>query len=318
MSDTVKHDYDAAENLSRQFDAHFATMKDHHARTTRTRTRAVSGRGGDKLGQIVSDMADRALGAIETALDSLADHAKDVSKGLKKMNENHQALEKKLADDYKRILSGHDTTPVYLLDHKGDLHRLHADGSKTKVDKDTHDDSGIKDFIPNGNHPRFRPDQTKIPPVGSPAVHSRKVRSGGSELARATERARHAQRDYGTPVSKSTPASRARSNYAALHYQDGERNFILVSRSDFLMGAHSEQRIAAPILEHMQGPNIRALYTERAPCDAPRSNCGAWLHKTFPHLTDVSHSFDYSDDHTDHTNYLGRLKQRRAQLFGSP
>ncbi|WP_030457560.1 nucleic acid/nucleotide deaminase domain-containing protein [Kitasatospora sp. NRRL B-11411] len=313
MSDTVKHDFDAAETLSRQFDAHFTTMKDHHARTTRARTRAVSGRGGDKLGQIVSDMADRALGAIETALDSLADHAKDVSKGLKKMNENHQALEKKLADDYKKIISGHDTTPVYLLDHKGDLHRLHADGSKTRVDKDTKDDSGIKDFIPNGNHPRFKVDPKSVPPVGSPAVNSRKVRTGGSELARATERARQAQGDYGTPVSTRAPVDKARSNYASLHYQDGERNFILVARSDF-MKAHSEQRIAAPILDQLQGPNIRSLYTERAPCNAKGSNCGAWIHTTFPGLTDVSHSFDYSDDHTDHTNYLARLKQRRRQL----
>ncbi|MFJ5922641.1 nucleic acid/nucleotide deaminase domain-containing protein [Kitasatospora sp. NPDC092948] len=313
MSDTVKHDYDAAETLARQFDKHFDTMRQHHTTTTRARTRAVSGRGGDKLGQIVSNMADKALGAIETALDSLANHAKDVSSGLQKMNANHRQLEQKLADDYKKILKNHDTTPVFLLDHRGDLHHLHADGTKTKVDPN--DPSGINHFLPNGKHPRFRPDQSKIPPVGDPAVHSRKVRDGGTELARATQRARYAEKDFGRGITPKNPANRARSNYAALHYQDGQRNFILVARSDFLNQAHSEQRIAAPILEKLQGPNIRALYTERAPCDQPRSNCGSWLHKTFPHLTDVSHSFDYSDDHTPHTEYLGRLKQRRKQIF---
>ncbi|GAA2739492.1 MULTISPECIES: nucleic acid/nucleotide deaminase domain-containing protein [Kitasatospora] len=308
MNDIVKHDFDAAETLAAQFDSHFDKMREHHTRTTRNRTRAVSGRGGDPMGQIVSDMADRALGAIEKALGSLAQHAKDTAGGVRKMSQNHKDLEERLAKKYQKIVTDHDTTPVYLLDHKGDVHRVHPDGTKTKID-DEHD-SGIKDFFANGRSEPFRVTKEDVPPQDAPRTGSRKVRPGGSELARATQRARLAQKDYGSYG----PDSQARANYAALHYQDGQRNFILVARSDFLNNAHSERRIGAPILDAMQGPGVRALYSERAPCDSKLSNCGSWLHEKFPHLTDVSHSIDYPGTE-EHSKYLKDLKEKHFQIF---
>ncbi|GAA4857453.1 nucleic acid/nucleotide deaminase domain-containing protein [Kitasatospora terrestris] len=305
----IKHDFDAAETLARNFDTHFDRMREHHTRTTRNRTRSVSGRHtNDPMGKIVSDMADRALGAIETALSGLAQHAKDTGAGIRRMSQNHKDLEAKLADHYKRIVNKHDTTPVYLLDHKGDVHRVHPDGSKTKIDDEN--DSGIKHFFKNGRSELFRVTKADVPPQDAKRTGSRKVRPGGSELARATQRARLAQRDYGSYG----PDSQARANYAALHYQDGERNFILVARSDFLNNAHSERRIGHPILDRMQGPNVRSLYSERAPCDSKLSNCGSWLHAKFPHLTDVSHSIDYPGTE-DHSKYLKDLKERHFQIF---
>ncbi|MFG2821858.1 nucleic acid/nucleotide deaminase domain-containing protein [Kitasatospora sp. NPDC048365] len=309
----IKHDFDAAEALARNFDSHSARLSEHHARTGRSRARAVSGRGGHPLARAVSEAADRALEAIEKALDGLAKHGTDAAGGIRTMSKNHAEMEKKLADRYKRIVEGHDTTPVYLLDRKGALHRVGHDGNLHAVGDD--DTSGVRHFF-GGNTPRPPAVMKKVPDdKAGDKVTSRKIRPGSTELARATERARLAARDDPEDGDYGSPQSKIKANYAALHYQDDNRNFIVVA-SSLWPDLHSEKRLGVPILDKGLGQHAQAVYTERAPCDErSNSNCSAWLKWKFPGLTDVSHGIDYPGN-DEHKTYLETLRRRHGQIHG--
>ncbi|MFI1400950.1 nucleic acid/nucleotide deaminase domain-containing protein [Streptomyces sp. NPDC020681] len=114
---------------------------------------------------------------------------------------------------------------------------------------------------------------------------SRQVAPGSTDLSRATQIARHADRNYGANFGKFKS-----DNYAAARItsEDDADDFILVTRSNWMR--HSERMIGIPFLRKGDGGRIRELYTEREPC----SDCSSWLAERLPHVQ-VSHGFEYGD-----------------------
>jgi hypothetical protein len=134
------------------------------------------------------------------------------------------------------------------------------------------------------------------------------VDPGSTPLSRATARARTADGDaaYGR-------------NYVAFHYRDtsGHRDhdFVLVGTSQ-PRRAHSEQYAGVPFLEKGLGGNVKAVYTERSPCDDGR-NCQEWLGRYFNNgRPAVSHSFDYTKEQRGEGH--GQMGSYLSGLFGAP
>ncbi|MFF4339576.1 nucleic acid/nucleotide deaminase domain-containing protein [Kitasatospora sp. NPDC001540] len=285
MSD-ISHDYDEAEALAKSFEKHGDRLSEHHARTGQHRTRAAAGRGKDPLANIVSGLADRGLGVVEKALKSFVKHSGDTSQGIRQMSRNHQENDHGLGEAFTRINSS-GRTPMYLLHDDGSVSRLREDGSTHKV---AHDDaSGIHDILHNGAMQPPKAGEFKLPPksrkkadaaVQRPQTSSGKVDHGTTPLARATQLARYANDDYGNQRGNTFTSN----NYAAVRYQDGNKEFILVGRSK--NPRHSEPIIGIPLLRDQKAGNVQDLYTERAPC----TSCSPWLKHFVPHIN-VSHSF---------------------------
>lgn len=79
-------------------------------------------------------------------------------------------------------------------------------------------------------------------------------------------------------------------NYAAIRYLDTDgQERILVTRSD---GVHSERMGGNYLLDRMGAENIRAVYTERSPCNINPSYCDEWMKAHIPNA-DVSHAVNY-------------------------
>ncbi|WP_152626455.1 nucleic acid/nucleotide deaminase domain-containing protein [Streptacidiphilus carbonis] len=142
-----------------------------------------------------------------------------------------------------------------------------------------------------------------------PRVHSDQVAPGSTDLAAATQLARHESGDYGTYRGKKFTSK----NYAAVRYGEpgADGGFILVGRSKY--PTHSERALGIPFLQQGTSKGVTELYTERAPC-TNSVNCSAWMSEYMPSGMKVSHSFEYGSTEGSRTagneamrNYLDGL-----------
>lgn len=255
-------------------------------------TNAVTKALEDLAGKTVTVLGKRAGKAVE-------DLYHDTGKRLKQDADAHVENDRKIATDLKNIGRRDDPTPVYHIDDDGEMTRLHhnpdADDPEHRYthEKLTPEDKqriGLKPDSHGGTRKAERKSLLKNDGEGvvkpRPRIPSSEVSFGGSDLARATQLARHADNSYGG-VRKEKFMS---NNYAAARVTnaDGKGDFIIVGRSHRADGmgrqtAHSERMIGTPFLRQNDGARIRQMYSEREPCPVP-PNCSSWLAERLPHV----------------------------------
>lgn len=232
----------------------------------------------------------------------------DTGKRLKQDADAHLENDKKIATDLKNIGRRDDPTPVYHIDDDGKITRLHHDPNaenpedvyrKEDLTQDDIDRLGLNPDSVGGpksdeRHPWLKDDEEgKTTP--RPKKDSKPVDPGTTDLSRATQLARHADRSYGSR-KKGVFGS---NNYAAARVTNanGKGDFIMVGRSHRSdrriprLQAHSERMVGTPFLRQGQQHRIQELYTEREPCSTS-ANCSAWMAERLPG-TKVSHSVEY-------------------------
>lgn len=257
----------------------------------------------------------------------------DTGKRLKRVADNHLENDAKHAAELERIAKRPRTEgkPVYHLDDSGKISRLehnpHAKTPEEKYKKQplTAEDKerlGLQSSSVGGPKRGERLARLKDSKEGKvdprPTASSTQVPLGSSDLAQATQLARHADKSYGTKK----PGGFTSNNYAAARVTgaNGKGDFILVGRSHrsdgVNVGAHSERMIGTPFLRQGEGGRIRELYTERAPC-GPAANCSAWMGERLSHVQ-VTHSVEYGNTtasraagNTAMENYLDGLRASR-------
>ncbi|MBM9510229.1 nucleic acid/nucleotide deaminase domain-containing protein [Actinacidiphila acididurans] len=266
---------------------------------------------------------------------AIKDFYHDTGKRLRQDADDHLANDKAIADDMERIAKRHkgetDETPVYHLDDDGNITRLRHDPTAANpadryrheaLTQDDHDRLGLDSTSIGGPREGERLALLKDAKEGRskprPTASSQRIPAGSTDLAQATQLARHADNSYGTH-KKDTFTS---NNYAAARVTgaNGNGDFILVGRSHrpdgVRTGAHSERMIGIPFLRQGEGSRIQDLYTEREPCSmAP--NCSSWVAERLPHVQ-VSHTVEYGDTSASRDagnqalqTYLDGLKARR-------
>lgn len=164
----------------------------------------------------------------------------------------------------------------------------------TKIDKPTRE--------------RWRNDRpSRTPPAGD-TVNSRKLDPNDPNLDPKDREMMEAVEE--TRKQEGNDSGR---NFAALRYIDTDgQERILVTRSD---GVHSERMGANFLLDQGIDPkNIKAVYTERSPCDYSASYCDQWM-KTHLPGADVSHRFDYGINGTTRSQANGQHRTYRNGLF---
>ncbi|MFB7946640.1 nucleic acid/nucleotide deaminase domain-containing protein [Kitasatospora phosalacinea] len=325
MSDIV-HDYDSVDRAAAHLEQMHTKLSSKKRKLGDGHERARAAGRGDKLGEVVSRAATTALQSVEGAIDKLAEHASQASKGLRKTNQNHREHDERLGQELQR-LTARGSTPGSPggsggSDRGRPKYYIHDDGRVQEIkngklhDLDPKDKSGIHDLVDPKTGKAKGPSKEKMgkdyhaaedPSKPNEKVTSKKI-STPTELSGAVEEARRAEKNYGG------------KNYASLHYQDtkNDHDFILVGRSSNLR-SHSERSIGKPLLDGKEG-NVRALYTERAPCQAT-ANCERWLERHFKSKNadlEVSHGVEYDsslpqkDRDWAHKAYLSQLKQDHA------
>jgi hypothetical protein len=192
---------------------------------------------------------------------------------------------------------------MYLLHADGSVQRLHSDGGTEKLDD--HDMKRLNGVVDDDG--RFYLPET---PKQKSEFHaeskhtgraeSKKIDPSRSPLARATQAARVARSDGGG------------TNYAAGRYLDAAgRESILVAYSN--KRGHSERMIGFPIIHSGNKERLRAIFTEREPCQK-NPVCARWLDFHFGPKLQVTHAADYYDENmkttnAEHTRYVGGLKK---------
>jgi hypothetical protein len=254
----------------------------------------------------------------------------DAGNRLKRVADNHLENDAKHAAELENIAKRRrpDETPVYHIDDDGNISRLHHN-----PDAKHPDEKYKKEELTEGDKKRLGLDSSSIgaPREGErlallrdekegkatprPTTSSTQIPPGSTDLAQATQLARHADKSYGTRK----PRGFTSNNYAAarVNSADGRGDFIIVGRSNRTGGgAHSERMIGVPFLREGAGDRIHELYTERAPC-GPAANCSAWMAERFSNVQ-VSHSVEYGDTpasravgNTAMRNYLDGLMASR-------
>lgn len=185
---------------------------------------------------------------------------------------------------------GDGDTPIFHVADDGSITRLGADGSKSPLTDEDKTRLGLKPSSIGRPKPQEEDANLMGADVRShprPKAASEAVPAGGSDLAKATQLARHSDKSYGNTrggVFKS-------NNYAAARVEgaNGKGDFIIVGRSNGYR--HSERNIGIPFLRQDDATRVKEMYSERAPC-ATAPNCEAWLGERFPH-TKVTYSFPY-------------------------
>ncbi|RAG84838.1 hypothetical protein DN069_14975 [Streptacidiphilus pinicola] len=185
-------------------------------------------------------------------------------------------------------------TPVYRLRDDRVVERLTADGPRALTQEDR-DRLGLQ--LDKKDRVRKRPKGDKspynLPDKGKdeerPLLdHSTQVPLGSTDLAEATQLARHEDKSYGNYSKDGFTLN----NYAAVRYgKKGDADsFILVGRSR--SPVHSERILGIPFKQAGTEGGLTELYTERAPCSTG-VNCSAWMRHFLPSSVAVSHSVEY-------------------------
>lgn len=234
----------------------------------------------------------------------------DTGHRLKRVADNHVKNEAATAREFEKIAKGTDETPVYHLDDAGNISRLRHDPSaetpegryrKEELTDEDRERLGLKESSIGAPRRQEQLARLKGDAEGRenprPTSSSSQVAPGSTDLARATQLARHADNSYGTRYPD--PDKFTSNNYAAARVEGagGHGDFVIVGRSNRANNgfppAHSERMIGTPFLRQGDGGRIQELYTERAPC-GPTANCSAWMAERLGHVR-VSHSFEYGD-----------------------
>lgn len=284
-------------------------------------------------------MTNKILGALEHAggklLKALGQDTgkavsglyKDTGKRVHTVVDHHVKTDTKIGTDFEKLELHRPVgdTPIYHVADDGTITRLQHNPDETDPAKRyrhlplTQDDNLRLGLDPAH---RGRPvegeqlaklkddDEGRTRP--RPTTASTEVPLGSTELARATQIARHADNSYGTHNSNGTFTS---NNYAAARITGANNrgDFILVGRSNGFR--HSERMIGTPFLRQGDESRIRELYSERQPCGIP-PNCSSWMAERLPHV-EVTHSVEFGDKpsrlrgNAAMEKYLGLLRQSR-------
>jgi hypothetical protein len=287
----------------------------------------------NKISQAVGNAAGKVVKTlVEDGSKAVKNFYHDTGKGLKKDAEAHVENDKKIATDLRNIgRRGDDETPVYHIDDDGNISRLHHN-----PDAENPEDVYTREKLTQADVDRLGIDRSSIggPRSGEslsrldnksrsakrPATTSSQVPVGTTDLARATQLARHADSSYGSARNGRFQSN----NYAAARVAgaNGTGDFIIVGRSHrsnggTRMDSHSERMVGLPFLRQNEGARIHEMYSEREPC-VPAPNCSAWIAERFDHEMGVSHSVEYgvTQESRDAGNaamerYLNALKAAR-------
>lgn len=243
-----------------------------------------------KLGKgLAEDFADAYHGILkdtESKTGQVADNAAE--------NEAEHAARLAALNKARQDLHGQiGETPVYRLNDDLSVDRLTPDGAVPLTDAERAklplglDGEDRVPERPTGednpyNNPKIRKGEVR------PRVSSTEVPAGSTDLAAATQLARHEAGDYGTYRGSNFTSK----NYAAVRYgESGDPgSFILVGRSKY--PTHSERILGIPFLQDGSSSGMSELYTEREPC-TNSVNCSAWMSGFLPSHVKVSHSIEY-------------------------
>ncbi|MGP4084459.1 nucleic acid/nucleotide deaminase domain-containing protein [Streptomyces sp. KR55] len=267
-------------NLGGQSGIHLGKSKNTFGKT----------KGKDTFTQAFDGILEEAIDGMEKAAKKVTDHVTDTIPDRVKAASRHQKRkDRDVGDeaekvDVKKVKSDGDT-PMYLLSDDGSIRQLHPDGTTSPVRSD--DSSGVKDVLgdkawyPWNNKGEK---QRKNNPDKGNTVNSTKVAPGSTDLARATQLGRYANR------TERPDSYIPGGNYASALYDDGKGNrFILVGASG---EAHSERSIGHPLIKNGHEGNVSELYTEREPCQK-NPKCNKYLAREFPDNLEVTHSAKY-------------------------
>jgi hypothetical protein len=249
-------------------------------------------------------------GAYQKILKETEEKTAQVAENAAKTEEGHVRTLEEL-----RGRVGESETPVYRMRDDRVIERLSPEGPKALTQEDR-DRLGLKldsqDRVPKRptgkKSPYNLPDKPKDEP--RPRTESTPVPLGSTDLAEATQLARHEDGSYGNYTKEKGFQS---NNYAAVRYgKKGDPNgFILVGRSR--NPVHSERILGIPFRQSGREGGLTELYTEREPCTTG-PNCSAWMDHHLPSGVAVSHSVEYGTDPSSQAagnaameNYLNRL-----------
>ncbi|MFI7387363.1 nucleic acid/nucleotide deaminase domain-containing protein [Streptomyces sp. NPDC049813] len=252
-------------------------------------------KGKDALTATFDGILEGAFDVMEKASKKAADHVTHTLPERVKAASRHQKRkDHDVRDEVDRVdvkkAKRDDSTPMYLLSDDGTIRHLHPNGTTTPV---AHNDSsgvtdvlGDKAWYPWNNTEK----QRKNKRGKSGTVSSTKVAPGSTELARATQLGRHANR------SERRDSYVPGGNYASALHDDGKGNrFILVGASG---EAHSERSIGHPLIKKGHEGNVGELYTEREPCQK-NPKCDKYLAREFRDDLEVTHSQKYDQHEKD-------------------
>ncbi|MGV9251734.1 WXG100-like domain-containing protein [Streptomyces sp. NPDC003697] len=271
-------------------------------------------KGRDAFTQPIDSILEGAIDGMEKAVKKVSDHVTDTIPDRVKAASRHQKRkDHDVGDeadkvDVKKVKRDGDT-PMYLLSDDGSIRQLHHDGTTSPVHHN--DSSGVKDVLgdqawyPWNNKGEK---QRKNKPSKGDTVNSTKVAPGSTDLARAAQLGRYANRTE-RPDSY-VPGG----NYASALHDDGKGNrFILVGASG---EAHSERSIGHPLIKNGHEGNVSELYTEREPCQK-NPKCDKYLAREFPDHLDVTHSakYDQSEKGPDGEELSKYKKDREHRAY---
>jgi Xanthomonas XOO_2897-like deaminase len=249
-------------------------------------------KGRDVFTQAFDGILEEAIDSMEKAAKKVTDHVTDTIPDRVKAASRHQKRkdhdvsgEADKVEVKKVERDGDGDTPMYLLSDDGSILRLHHDGTTGPVRSD--DPSGVntvlgdKAWYPWNNKGEK---QRKGKPGNGDTVSSTKVAPGSTDLARAAQLGRYANR------TERPDSYIPGGNYASALYDDGDgKRFILVGASG---QAHSERSIGHPLIKNGHEGNVSELYTEREPCQK-NPKCDKYLAREFPDSLQVTHSTQY-------------------------
>ncbi|MEU6387986.1 nucleic acid/nucleotide deaminase domain-containing protein [Streptomyces sp. NPDC046939] len=272
-------------------------------------------KGKDAMTSSFDAILEGAIDGLEKASLKVTKHVTDTVPDRVKAASRHQKRkDRDVGDetervDVKRVKRDGDT-PMYLLSDDGSIRQLHHDGTTSPVR--TNDTSGVHDVLgdkawyPWNNKEKQRSNKNKD--NKDKKVSSTKVAPGSTDLARASQLGRYANRQ--DPNTKYIPGG----NYASALYDDGKgRKFILVGASG---RSHSERSIGHPLVKKEHEKHVSELYTEREPCQK-NPKCDRYLAQEFPEDLKVTHSQKYDQSEKDDSgkDLSGHKRDREHKAY---
>lgn len=274
-------------------------------------------KGKDPMTASFDAILEGAIDGLEKATLKVTKHVTDtVPDRVKAASKHQKRKDRDIGDDAERVdvkrVKRDGDTPMYLLSDDGSIRQLHHDGTTSPVpstDKSgVHDVLGNKAWYPWNNTGEKQSKVKNKKGAKGNKVTSTKVAPGKTELGRAAQLGRYANRSEGRGY---VPGG----NYASAMYDDGKgKKFILVGASG---KAHSERSIGHPLIKKGHQDFVSELYTEREPCQK-NPKCDKYLAKVFPDHLDVTHSQKYDQheklpDGTDVSDYK-KDREHRAYI----
>ncbi|MFJ8821174.1 nucleic acid/nucleotide deaminase domain-containing protein [Streptomyces sp. NPDC102467] len=252
----------------------------------------------------IDGMVEAAKKVTDHVTDTVPDRVKAASRHQKR--KDHDVRDEAEKVDVKKVKRD-GGTPMYLLSDDGSIRQLHPNGKTTPVAHN--DSSGVKDVLGDKAwYPWTTGEKQRKDKPAKGTVGSTKVAPGSTELARASQLGRFANRTE--RLDSYIPGG----NYASALHDDGKgKKFILVGASG---RAHSERSIGHPLIKKGHEGNVGELYTEREPCQK-NPKCNKYLAREFPDHLEVTHSqkYDQSEKGADGKELSGHRKDREHRAY---